>query len=77
MPRLTITVSKDRHRALREAALRRGKTIRALIDESLEAYGIKTTQDAAALVARARARASLEEEEALAVALREHVARRK
>ncbi len=40
MPRLTITLSEDRHRALMEAAARRRKSIAASIEESLEFYGI-------------------------------------
>lgn len=49
MARLTITLPDDRHQALKEAAARRGKTIRQLIDESLAHYGIKTEASAAAL----------------------------
>lgn len=71
MPRLTITLSEERHRALKEAALRRGKTIRQIIEESLEHYGIKTRKEAADLVARARARAGLTEAEALSRAVEE------
>ena len=71
MPRLTITLSEERHRALKEAAFRRGKTIRQIIEESLEHYGIKTRQEAADLVARARARADLTETEALNRAVEE------
>jgi hypothetical protein len=40
MARLTITLSDERRRALREAAVKRGKTISQLIEESLELYGI-------------------------------------
>ena len=36
MPRLTITLSDERHTALREAAAQRRKTIGQLIEESLE-----------------------------------------
>ncbi len=71
MSRLTITLSDERHQALKEAAAQRGKTIGQLIDESLEFYGIKSRQSAAALVRRARARAALDEVRALAVAQRE------
>jgi hypothetical protein len=71
MPRLTITLSEERHRALKEAAIRRGKTIRELIEESLDYYGIKTTQKAAELVTRARRRASLTESEAVELATQE------
>jgi hypothetical protein len=43
-------------------------TIGELIDESLEFYGIKSRDDALALVRRARARSGLSEEHALALA---------
>jgi predicted HicB family RNase H-like nuclease len=42
MTRLTITLSDERHRALKAAALERGKSIASLIEESLDFYGIKT-----------------------------------
>ncbi len=71
MARLTITLSDERHRALREAALKRRKTIGQLIEESLEFYGIKTQRSAAELVAKARARASLSEADALRLAVEE------
>jgi hypothetical protein len=77
MARLTITLSDERHRALREAALKRGKTIGQLIEESLEFYGIKTERSAAELVAKARARASLTEPEALRLAVAETRAARR
>jgi len=65
MARLTITLSDERHRALREAAVQRGKTIGQLIEESLHFYGIKSARSADELVAKARARASLTEAQAL------------
>jgi hypothetical protein len=68
MTRLTITLSDARYRALKEAAAHRAKTIGQLIDESLDFYGIKSGEDAIDLVRRARARASLSEEKALALA---------
>jgi len=71
MPRLTITLSDDRHRALKDAAVRRRKTIRQIIEESLDFYGIKTSEDAAALVARARRASGLSEAEALELAINE------
>jgi len=71
MPRMTITLSKERHRALKEAAARRNTSIAQLIDESLEYYGIKTTETAAALVAAARERARQREADALELATRE------
>jgi hypothetical protein len=77
MSRLTITLSDERHKALKEAAAQRGKTIGQLIDESLDFYGIKSRQDAAALVRRARAHARLDEAEAQAVAQREQEAVRR
>ena len=71
MSRLTITLSDERHRALKEAALKRRKSIAALIEESLDHYGIKTEESAAARVAEARRRAGLSEEEAVDLAVRE------
>ena len=77
MARLTISLSDERHRALREAALKRGKTIGQLIEESLEFYGIKTVRSAEALVAKARAHASLGEAAALRLAAAETRAARR
>jgi len=71
MPRLTITLSEERHRALKEAAVRREKTIGQLIEESLDFYGIKTPEQAAHLVALARQRSGLSEADALALAVQE------
>jgi len=65
MSRLTITLSEERYRALKEAAAQRDKTIGQLIDESLEFYGIKSREDAHALVRRARAHARLTETQAM------------
>lgn len=76
MPRLTITLSEERHRALKEAAVRKRKSIAAIIEESLELSGIKTTEAASDLVARARARSGLDDEEALELALKETRAQR-
>lgn len=64
MNRLTISLSDARYRALKEASARRGKSIRQLVDESLEFYGIKTQQDARELVRKARACSNLSAEEA-------------
>lgn len=71
MTRLTITLSEARYRALEEASVQRDKTIDRLIDESLEFYGIKTREDARALVERARRHSGLDEAQALALAQRE------
>ena len=68
MNRLTITLSEDRYRALKEAAAQRNKTIGSLIDESLEFYGIKSRADARELVRRARKHSNLGEGDALAIA---------
>jgi hypothetical protein len=68
MNRLTITLSEERYRALKEASVQRNKTIGQLIDESLDFYGIKSREAARDLVRRARARSKLAEDQALAVA---------
>ena len=77
MPRLTITLSPERHRALKEAAVRRSKTIRSLVEESLDAYGIKTASQAAALVTRARERSAMTEADAIKLAIAETRANRR
>lgn len=71
MSRLTITLPDDLHSALKEAAARRRKTIGDLVAESLVFYGIKTTESARQLVEKARARAALDERQALEVAVEE------
>jgi len=71
MSRLTITLPDDLHRALKEAAARRDRTIGDLVAESLAAYGIKPRETARELVARAREHARLSEEEALTLAVAE------
>lgn len=71
MSRLTITLSEERYRALKEASAQRNKTIGQLIDDSLDFYGIKSRRDALDLVQRARARAKLTENAALTVAQEE------
>lgn len=77
MARLTVTLSDERHTALKEAAARRRRTIGELIEESLEAYGVKTRRSAEQLVAEARRRSNLTEERALALGLRETRAARR
>jgi hypothetical protein len=74
MPRMTITLSAERQRALKEAAARRGSTITAIIDQSLELAGIRTRESAEEIVARARANSRLSEQEAMDLALRETAA---
>ena len=77
MSRLTITLSDERYRALKEASAQRDKTIGQLIEESLEFYGIKSRADARALVLRSRSHSGLTEAQALALAQREVKAVRK
>ena len=71
MGRLTITLTDEKHRALKETAARSGKTIGQIVAESLEFYGIKTEQQARALVAQARQSSQLSEKRALDLAVRE------
>ena len=77
MARLTVTLTDERHTALKEAAARRRRTIGELIEESLEAYGVKTRRRAEQLVAEARRRSGLSEKEGLRLALRETRAARR
>lgn len=71
MSRLTITLSDERHRALKEAAARRNTSMGRIIEESLDSCGIKTSKSASALVAAARQRSRLDDDEAMAVAVEE------
>jgi|AntDeeMinimDraft_5_1070356.scaffolds.fasta_scaffold09283_3 16S rRNA U516 pseudouridylate synthase RsuA-like enzyme len=71
MARMTITLSEGRQRALKETAASSGKTIGQLIEESLEAYGVKSRYEAEQLLGQARCRAELNESEALALATEE------
>lgn len=75
MSRLTITLFDERHRALKEAAARRNTSIRRIIEESLDSYGVKTSESATALVASARWRSTLTEAGALALAVDENARR--
>lgn len=77
MGRITLTLPDELHRALKEAAAVRGKTIGELVAESVAAYGIKPREEAERLVARARARAGLSEARALELARRETRAARR
>lgn len=76
MPRMTITLSAERQQALKEAAARRGTTITAIIDQSLDLAGIRTRETAADIVARARAKARMSEQEAMELAVQETAAAR-
>lgn len=76
MVRLTITLSDEHHRALKETAARRNLTIRRIIEESLDLYGVKTTESAAALVIAAGERSGLTDDDAMALAVEETRAER-
>ena len=71
MPRMTITLSEERQRALKETAARRGMSITAIIDESLELAGIYCVESVLQILKRAGANSGLSEEEAMALALHE------
>ena len=71
MARLTISLPDELHRALKETAARRNRRIGDLIAESLQFYGIKTTESATSLVALARERSGLSEEQATRLAVDE------
>lgn len=77
MNRLTISLSEGRYRALKQAAAQRGKSMGQLIDDSLAFYGIKTADEAAGLVQRARRHAGLTESAAMKLALTETRATRR
>jgi len=77
MSRLTITLDDDLHRALKETAARQGRSITSIIEESLRLRGIQDQASARALVEKARQRANLEPEEAMAVAIEETQAARR
>ena len=77
MARLTITLSDERYRALKETAARRGKTIGATIEECLDRAGIKTAESADRLVSQARQRAGFTETAALTLAVKETRAERR
>lgn len=64
MSRLTITLSQERYRALKETSAQRNKTIGQLIEESLDFYGIKSRDSARELVRRARDRTGPDGKEA-------------
>lgn len=76
MGRLTITLEDDMHRAIKEAAARQGRSIREIIEESLELRGIKPMESARRLVARARAQAQHSEADATRLAVEETRAQR-
>jgi len=77
MPRLTVELSEDTYRALKETAARRDVPMRQIIEESLDFSGIKTREQAREIVARARKRADLSEQRATDLAVDEVQQQRK
>lgn len=71
MARLTVTLPDDLHRALREAAARRGITLGSIVVEGLGALGLKSREDALVLLERARHHSDLTEKDAAELAVRE------
>ncbi len=71
MSRLTITLDDSLHQALKETAVRQGRTIGKIIEEGLLLRGIKPLEGAQELVARARANSGMREEDALAISVTE------
>ncbi len=71
MSRLTITLDDRLHRALKETAVRQGRSIASIIEESLRLRGIRDQAGARDLVKQARERANLGEAEALELAAEE------
>jgi len=76
MSRLTITLDDDLHRAIQETAARQGRSIREIIEESLQLRGIKPMASARNLVERVRSQARYNEEEATHLAVEETRAHR-
>ena len=77
MSRLTITLSDDLHRALKETAARQGRSIASIIEESLRLRGIRDQVSARALVDQARKRAGLDAQAAESLAIEETRAARR
>ena len=76
MSRLTITLDDSLHQALKETAVRQGRTIGKIIEEGLLLRGIKPLEGAQELVVRARENARMSEEDALALSIAETAAAR-
>ena len=71
MPRLTISLTDRTHRALKEAAARQHRSMASIVEESLVLRGLQTYDTAREIVAKARAHSGLNDEEAMAVAVKE------
>jgi len=69
--RLTITLDDELHRALKETAARQGRSINAIIEESLRFRGIRDRVSARVLVERARQNAGMDEQAAVKLAVTE------
>jgi predicted transcriptional regulator len=77
MTRLTVTLADQTHRALKETAARQGRSMAAIIEESLELRGIRPYETARELVLEARANSGLDSDRAMALAVRETRRQRK
>lgn len=77
MSRLTITLDDDMHRAVKETAVRQGRSIGRIIEESLRFRGIKSMESARQIISRVRSTSKINEEEALRLALDEIRSHRK
>ena len=71
MSRLTITLDDAIHQSLKVTAVRQGRSIGKIIEESLLLRGIKPLEDACDLVAQARMNAQISEGDALAIGIAE------
>ena len=71
MSRLTITLDDSLHQALKETAVRQGRTIGKIIEEGLVLRGVRPFEGAKELVAKARENAGMNEEDALAIGVTE------
>ena len=71
MGRLTISLDDAMHQALKEAAARQGRSIGKIIEEGLVLRGIKPVSTARELVAKARARSKMTEDQSIQLAAEE------
>jgi len=76
MGRLTVALDDAVHQALKEAAVRQGRSIGKIIEEGLLLRGIKPVASARELVARARLNSGQSDAGAIAVAISETKAHR-
>lgn len=71
MPRLTISLTDRTHRALKEAAARRNRSMGSIIEESLELRGIQPNDAVEDIVAMARAKSRLGADDAMTLVVEE------